>query len=91
MKIYGQGFRNSYNGITYGFSRPIGEDTEMVFVEYRRIPEKHNRELIVKMLTAKHHDELKNVGDENINETSGFCKKIDNRMKKWMGQLRKQF
>ena len=90
-KLYGSGYRNCYGGITWGYSLPIGKDTEMVFLEYRRIPEKHNRELVVKALTEKHFYELKNVGDKNINETSGFGKKIDRRMKKWMERFAKQF
>lgn len=91
MKLYGSGFRNCYNGITWGYSRPIGKDTEMVFLEYRRIPKEHNNKLIVDVLNKKFADELRDVGDKNLNEASGFGKKMNRRMKKWTKQLADHF
>ena len=90
-KLYGSGYRNCYGGITWGYSRPIGKDTEVVFIEYRRVPERHNRELVVKALNEKLFYELKSVGDENMNETLQFGKKMNRRMKKWTKRLAEHF
>lgn len=85
-KFYGSGYRNCYGGITYGLSRPIGKDTEMVFVEYRRIPQKHTKTLVVDVLNEKLKRELRDDG-VTVDVTDAMAKKVQKRMYKWSGQI----
>lgn len=90
MKLYGSGFRNCYGGITYGFSRPIGNDTEVVIVEYRRIPQKHNKSMVVDVLSKKLRTEVTEDGF-SVEVTDAMERRVKKRMAKWTKQLSQHF
>lgn len=77
-KVYGSGFRNREGGLTYGLMHPMGNEVEMVFLEYRKVKISENELKYSSPQGFEHKDKKIRCMEERL---------INRLMKKWRVEL----